>query len=82
MDRIDISFEHRGKQYSGYFHKVAGVGVNATWHLMDDKQFYLGRLRIGWRDEWVFDASRAENQLDLLANFFGNYVTAASVVSP
>jgi len=79
MEKIDISFQHRGKQYIGYFSLVAGAGAG-VYHLMDDKQYYLGRLRQGSQDEWVFDASNAEDKLDVLANTFGNYITGNRLI--
>lgn len=42
---------------------------------MDDKNFYLGRLRTA-NDKWVFDATDKSAELKELADFFGNYLTA------
>jgi hypothetical protein len=76
MDKIPINFEHHGKKFSGQFGKVQGAGNTSVWHLMSDDHYYLGRLRIGWQDQWYFDGSRPENKLEELAQFFGEYVTA------
>ena len=54
MERALISFEHKGKKYSGEFSSVAGAGSNQLWHLMIDN-FYYGRLR--YSDRWVFDSN-------------------------
>jgi hypothetical protein len=51
MNIIQISFEHLGKHYTGHFSKVIGVGSASTYYLVDDKNFYLGRLRIA-NDQW------------------------------
>jgi hypothetical protein len=40
------------------------------WHLMDDKNYYLGRLRMA-NNKWVFDAPDKVAELADLAEFFG-----------
>lgn len=78
MEKIPITFEHHGKTYSGYFGKVAGGGDSSTWHLYDDKNYYLGRLRISsFNHEWVFDESSPADRLSGLANYFGNFVSTS-----
>ncbi len=72
MDHIPITFEHKCKKYTGNFSSVYGAGQN-TWHLMDNKHFYLGRLRMA-RGEWVFDPTPKTENLAELANFFGEYL--------
>ena len=74
MEHIPISFEYDGRKYSGHLAAVHGSGT-CVWHLMDDKNFYLGRLRKA-NDEWVFDATGKSEELKNLAEFFGNYLTA------
>ena len=73
METIPISFEHQGKHYAGHFNKVMGAGDTSTYHLMDDKNFYLGRLRIA-NDQWIFDATPKTLELKELADFFGDYI--------
>jgi len=73
MDHIPISFEHSGKKYSCRFGAVHGAGQN-VWHLNDDKNFYLGRLRQA-NDKWMFDATPKRQELAEMANFFGDYLT-------
>jgi hypothetical protein len=55
MKDMPITFEHNGKKYSGYFAAVHGAGQN-VWHLMDNKNFYLGQLRFV-NDKWVFNGT-------------------------
>lgn len=74
MERILINFEYQGKNYSGYFNKVAGAGDSTVWHLYDDKNYYLGRLR--YSDKWVFDSTPTTKELAKSADFFADYLTA------
>ena len=74
MEGIPISFEHAGKKYRGHFSQVSGAGDSSVWHLMDDKNYYLGQLR--YTNGWVFDPTPKTNKLVELADFFGDYVTA------
>lgn len=64
---IPISFEHLKKQYTGHFSNVMGGGDTSTHHLMDDKNFYLGRLRIA-NNKWVFDNTPKTPELKGLAD--------------
>ena len=75
LEQIPISFEHHGKRYKGHFSKVAGAGSTAVFHLMDDKNFYLGRLRMV-QNKWVFDATPKTKDLVELTEYFGQVVTA------
>ena len=50
MEDAPITFEHNGKKYTGSLSSVYGA-VKNIWHLMDDKHFYLGRLRMN-KDQW------------------------------
>ena len=70
MEHIPINFEHEGKNYSGYFNKVAGAGSSSVWHLYDHNNYFLGKLR--YTDHWIFDGKKFTE----LANFFGDYVIA------
>jgi hypothetical protein len=45
MEEVPITFEIEGKKYSGRFSAVHGAGQN-VWHLMDNHNYYLGRLRL------------------------------------
>jgi hypothetical protein len=67
MDHVTINFEHYGKKYTCNFSAVYGAGQN-VWHLMDDKNFYLGTLRMN-KDRWVFDATPNTQELSELANY-------------
>lgn len=73
---IHIKFEHLGQKYSGHFGIVMGGGHTSTYHLMDNKNFYLGRLRYSdFINGWVFDPSPKNQELKDLAEFFGDYLT-------
>ena len=72
MEQIPITFEIAGKKYSARFTAVHGAGQN-VWHLMDNQNYYLGRLR-RVNDKWVFDASDKSAELKQLADFFGDYL--------
>lgn len=74
MHQIPITFDHEGKQYSGYFSKVAGAGQTGVWYLSDNNNLYLGRLR--YTDRWVFDPTPKTESLAALADFFGDFITA------
>jgi len=43
LDRVPITFQFKGKEYSGYFSKVAGAGSSSMFHLMVDG-YYFGQL--------------------------------------
>lgn len=51
---------------------VAGAGI---YHLMDDKNFYLGRLRQA-NGKWVFDATPKTKELEGMAEYFGDFLAA------
>ena len=73
MDPIPISFKHRGIKYSDcYFTRVARSGEAAFWHLYDNDNYYLGRLR--FTNQWTFDANKRSTGIDQLAEFFGDFV--------
>ena len=74
MDEIPISFEHKDKKYKGHFSKVAGPGGTGVWHLTDDNNYYLGKLR-KVLDKWVFDPTPKTLELQELAEYFGGVVT-------
>jgi len=68
---IPVTFEYEGKQYSGYFSEVLGVGRD-HWHLMVDK-FYWGRLRrVG--DQWFFDENKP--RIGHLVDYFAEVIIA------
>ena len=46
MEKVPITFEHEGKQYTGTLDAVHGAGSN-NYHLMIDN-FYKGRLGEGF----------------------------------
>jgi hypothetical protein len=77
MDKIPISFTHNGKHYSGHFANVQGAGDTRVWHLYNDKNYYLGRLRYStFTSKWVFDSSQED--LSSLAQFFAKHVAERS----
>ena len=77
MDPIPISFKHNGIKYSDcYFTKVARSDDTATWHLHDNDNYYLGRLR--FTNQWIFDANQRKTGIDQLAEFFGDFVKKAN----
>jgi hypothetical protein len=45
MNKIPVTFEHEGKEYSGTLKEVSGAGaaIGSHWHLMVDN-FYWGQL--------------------------------------
>ena len=59
MENIPVTFECNGKTFSGLLAQVAGSGGNSVFHLMDNKNFYCGRLRYSdFIKDWVFDPTR------------------------
>jgi hypothetical protein len=68
MESVPITFTHKGKLYSGYFHAVQGAGSSQVWHLMIN-DYYYGRLR--YTDKWVFDSQIMPE----MAEEFGSYIT-------
>ena len=74
MDVIPITFEHNGKKFHGRFTKVSGAGDTGVWHLMDEKNFYLGRLRLVL-NKWGFDPTPKTKDLLELTDYFGEVIT-------
>ncbi len=68
MDHIPISFDYKGKHYSGSLDEVSGVAAK-VWYLMIDK-YYYGRLM--FIDKWAFHGDK--NEMEDIADFFGEYV--------
>lgn len=55
MNKIPVTFEYEGKEFSGTLDEVAGAGAD-YWHLTVNKH-YWGRLRkVG--ETWFFDESK------------------------
>lgn len=75
LEQIPISFEHNGKKYKGHFTKVSGAGDTGVFHLMDDQNFYNGRLRMV-HGKWIFDPTPKTADLKELTEYFGQVVTA------
>lgn len=67
MKEIPITFDHKGKRYSGHFSLVSGAGSDRTWHLFIALHYY-GRLR--FTDRWIFDSELMPE----MAGEFGEYV--------
>lgn len=74
VDNIPISFDCNGKKYLCRFSEIRGASEE-VWHLMDNRNFYLGRLRQA-NDKWVFDPTPKTGDLAELADFFRDYLTA------
>ena len=56
MENVPITFEHKGKQFSGYFTEVLGTGGEHTnWYLMGEDKRYYGRLRLVIQDPIYID---------------------------
>lgn len=73
---IPVTFTYKGKQYHGEFSRVAGSGSNAMFHLTVDRYFW-GRLRLSEFDnKWYFDAPPKMEELEQLANEFGDLIVA------
>lgn len=72
MQKVPITFDHAGKQFTGTFDPVHGAGGN-VFHLTIDN-YYCGRLR--YADKWVFDPTPKSEGFNELADYFGDYVTA------
>lgn len=76
MDPIPINFKHSGVTYSNcYFTKIIRTGEPAFWHLYDNDNYYLGKLR--FTDKWIFDANKRTG-IDQLAEYFGDLVEKAN----
>ena len=73
MQKIPILFQYKDKTYNASFSLVAGSGSNTTYHLMDDRNFYLGRLRQA-NKQWVFDTTPKTEGFKDMAKDFGDYV--------
>jgi hypothetical protein len=67
MDKIPLSFELKGKQYSGVLSAVAGVGQSSAWHLLIDN-YYYGQLMHTDRG-WVFHSEKMPEIGDYLAEY-------------
>jgi len=77
LENIPTNFDHCGKQYICHVSKVSGAGDTSTFHLIDEKNFYLGRLRwSSFEKKLVFDAPHKTKELEQLADYFGDVVTA------
>lgn len=69
MIKIPISFEHKGKEYKGYF--TSDGGRKKIFHLYIDGSYY-GQLK-PYNDEWMFETSK--QGMDGLAKYFGDHIT-------
>lgn len=72
MDKIPITFEYKGKVYSGHFEPVHGAGGN-MWHLMINK-YYCGRLSYTTTNGWQFDENSFGGKE--LTDFFADVIIA------
>lgn len=70
MERIPVTFEHKGKQYTGVLSAVAGVGHSSAWHLLIENRYY-GCLMLTDRG-WIFHSE----WMPELGDFFGDHVIA------
>lgn len=92
MNNIPISFQHQGKQFTGYFNEVYGVGSRSTWYLMGDDKLYYGSLRQVIQDPvyvdnpmqekkpeketWYFDENDGSKGFSQMVEYFRDVVTA------
>lgn len=86
MSNIPVTFIYKGKEYKGYFSKVAGASSSALFHL-NVGGFYWGKLwyvegHPGFKDGlhavqagWRF-ASNNHPELEALVNEFADLVVA------
>jgi len=76
MDPIPINFKHNGVTYKDcYFTKITRNDQDSFWHLYDNDNYYLGKLR--FTERWTFDANKRTG-IDQLAEFFGDFVEKAN----
>ena len=77
MDPIPINFKHNGVTYKDcYFTKINRGNENSFWHLYDNDNYYLGKLR--FTERWTFDADKRSTGIDQLAEYFGEFVEKAN----
>jgi hypothetical protein len=75
MKEAPISFEHKGKHYSGFFSQVQGSANSLVFYLNIDG-YYSGRLRCSEFDNsWKFD-STPKHDFSELADFFEYFIFA------
>lgn len=73
MENVPITFEFRGKKYTGHFGRVAGAGSSSHFHLTVGGYHY-GQLWFSDRGVWRFE-SNAFPEMSELAEEFGAVVT-------
>ena len=75
MEHIPISFELKGKQYSGFLDAVSGMG-GQTWHVMLGG-YYHGSVRIA-QERLVYHPNPPAEELGMLAmeDYFIAVITA------
>ena len=71
MERIPITFEHKGKQYSGLLMPVTGIGETHGSLLIDN--YYIGNLR--YTDRWIFDSNTMPEIADFLGRLYYSLVS-------
>ena len=77
MDPIPVNFKHNGVAYKDcYLTKIYRSNENYFWHLYDNDNYYLGKLRFA--DRWIFDADKKSTRIDELAEFLGDIVEKAN----
>jgi hypothetical protein len=77
MESIPVTFECDGRNYIGLLCQVAGAGGTAVFHLMDNRNFYCGRLRYSdFTKGWVFDGTPKTLALERQADYLGDVVIA------
>lgn len=73
MADIPVSFDYKGKHYSGFLSEVTGGG-GSVWHLMINR-FYWGQLHYyPSRDEFRFTSQTRE--FEDISDFFGEVIIA------
>lgn len=73
MDKILITFDYDGQEYSGHFSQVSGGGSHTKFFLMINK-FYRGQLVHTDHYGWQFTSN--DGMFQTLSEYFGNYITA------
>jgi hypothetical protein len=76
MDPIPITFKHNGVTYKDCYFTRINRDESSFWHLYDNDNYYLGKLR--FNDQWTFDADKRSTGIDKLAEYFGDFVEKAN----
>lgn len=72
MEKINITLDIDGKEFIGSLQQVAGAVSTGVYHLYDQKNFYIGRLR--FTDHWIFDATPKSREFEKHAERFAAFL--------